>query len=80
MNAKTRNKMQKHFGLGYTFNNKAKIPLADIVSASYVMGAQNSETFWNTIIECKKQREKQSKKARKEYRKKMYSPNDRRYK
>ena len=58
MNAKTRNKMQKHFGLGFTLNDKVKIPLADIVSASYVMGAQNSETFWNTIIECKKQRQK----------------------
>ena len=56
MNAKTRNKMQKHFGLGFTFNEKVKIPLADIVSASYVMGAQNSEKFWNSIIEAKKVR------------------------
>ena len=54
MNAKTRNKMQKHFGLGFTLNDKVKIPLADIVSASYVMGAQNSEKFWDYIIEAKK--------------------------
>ena len=39
-------------------NDKVKIPLADIVSASYVMGAQNSEKFWNSIIEAKKVKDK----------------------
>ena len=60
MNAKTRNKMQKHFGLGFTFNEKVKIPLSDIVSASYVMGSQNSEKFWNSIIKAKKDRKEKN--------------------
>ncbi len=84
MNAKTRNKMQKHFGLGFTLNDKVKIPLADIVSASYVMGAQNAEKFWDSIIEAKKVKDKANMYNQRyiKWRKKreLYSPNDRRYK
>ena len=53
MNTKTRRKLQKHFGSGFVFNTKTKIPLASVVIASYVMGDMNSEKFWNSIIKYK---------------------------
>ena len=53
MNTKTRRKLQKHFGSGFVFNTKTKIPLASVVIASYVMGDMNSEKFWNSIIKDK---------------------------
>ena len=58
MNAKTRIKLQKRFGLGFIFNSKIKIPLTDIVFASYVMGNQNSEKFWNSILDTTKPKKK----------------------
>lgn len=58
MNAKTRVKLQKRFGLGFIFNSKIKIPLTDIVFASYVMGNQNSEKFWNSILDTTKPKKK----------------------
>tara|TARA_R100000278_G_C5406112_1_gene141383 strand:- start:24 stop:200 length:177 start_codon:yes stop_codon:yes gene_type:complete len=58
MNAKTRIKLQKRFGLGFTFNSKIKIPLTDVVFASYVMGSQNSEKFWNSILDATKPKKK----------------------
>ena len=53
MNTKTRRKLQKHFGFGFVFNTKIKIPLSSVVIASYVMGDMNSEKFWNSIIKDK---------------------------
>ena len=50
MNKKTRNKLTKLFGAAYHFNTKIKIPLANVVSASWIMGDMNSERFWNNII------------------------------
>ena len=53
MNTKTRRKLQKHFGFGFVFYTKIKIPLSSVVIASYVMGDINSEKFWNSIIKDK---------------------------
>jgi hypothetical protein len=44
MNKKTRDKLTKLFGTDYHFNTKIKIPLANVVSASWIMGDMNSET------------------------------------
>ena len=56
MNKKTRDKLKKVFGLGYHFNTKIKLPLSDVVIASWVMGDMNSERFWNYILKERKER------------------------
>ena len=53
MNKKTRDKIQKHFGVGAIFNSKIKIPISEVIIASCVMGDMNSERFWNSIIQKK---------------------------
>ena len=58
MNKKTRDKISKHLGEGGYFNTKTKIPLSDVISASWVMGDMNSEKFWNSIIKKKIERER----------------------
>jgi hypothetical protein len=55
--AKMRRKIDKIFGPAHMFNEDVKIPICDVVSASWVMGKQNQETFWETLIRCKKERE-----------------------
>ena len=55
MNKKTRDKLKKVFGLGYHFNTKIKLPLSDVVTASWVMGDMNSERFWNDILKARKE-------------------------
>ena len=55
MNKKTRDKLLKVFGLGYHFNTKIKLPLSDVVTASWVMGDMNSERFWNDILKARKE-------------------------
>ena len=57
MNKRTRDQLQKHYGMGTLFNDKTKIPLCDVVQASYIMGDMNSEKFWNSIIQDKNERE-----------------------
>jgi len=58
MNKKTRDKIDKHFGERRgVFNTKTKIPLSDVVTASWVMGDMNSERFWNSILKKKIERE-----------------------
>jgi|TARA_Y100000296_G_scaffold2610_1_gene3709 hypothetical protein len=59
MNKKTRDKLDKHFGIGGMFNEKIKIPLCDVISASWVMGDMNSERFWADILRHKKDRERE---------------------
>ena len=53
MNKKTRDQLDKHFGLGTMFNDKIKIPLCDVISASWIMGDMNSERFWTAKIELR---------------------------
>ena len=55
MNKKTRDQLDKDFGLGTMFNDKIKIPLCDVVSASWIMGDMNSERFWNDILKARKE-------------------------
>ena len=59
MNKKTRDKLTKLFGTDYHFNTKIKIPLANVVSASWIMGDMNSERFWTDIFRSKKDRERE---------------------
>lgn len=59
MNRKTRDKLDKHFGTGSGLNDKIKIPLCDVVSASWIMGDMNSERFWTDILRSKKDRERE---------------------
>ena len=66
MNKRTRDQLQKHFGSGTLFNDKTKIPLCDVVQASYIMGDMNSEKFWNSIIQDKKERENKKSNQKKE--------------
>ena len=53
MNKKTRDKIQKHFGVGAMFNTKTKYPISWVITASHVMGDMNQERFWNSIIQKK---------------------------
>jgi hypothetical protein len=62
MNRKTRDKLDKHFGIGTMFNDKTKIPLCDVISASWIMGDMNSERFWADILRNKNDREKEKRK------------------
>ena len=41
------------------FNDKIKIPLCDVITASWIMGDMNSERFWTDILRNKKDRERE---------------------
>ena len=55
MNKKTRDKLTKVFGSGYHFNTTIKLPLSDVVMASWIMGDMNSERFWKDILKARKE-------------------------
>jgi len=57
MSVKMREKITKTFGQTL-FNVKNKIPIHDVVIASMIMGSQNQTSFWNSLIQAKKERDK----------------------
>lgn len=59
MRRKLREKIQKIFG-NAMFNETTKIPIHDVLMASFVMGDMNQEKFWDSLISSKRRRDKEN--------------------
>ena len=57
LSLKVRDKIKKTFG-DYMFNYKVKIPIYFVMVASWTMGRQSCESFWNEIIRQYKEKGK----------------------